>query len=164
MFADAATLLQHTNATRLLQLAVPADRAMVDESALRAAIAGDDLSGYSAADQATLVLVQGAIHEALADASGLIVNYGIPEDFSSGVVARLATTIALYYLQRLGGDSEAATRAYEGAIATLKSHSKGELNLVPVVADPPQVLTDGIEIVSGQSRYRDWPTEDDRWC
>ena len=153
-FASRADLLARSNARRLAQLAVPADCAMVPDDALRAAVAGGNLTGYSADDQASLTLALDAIDKALADADALIESYGIPADVHTTLLARLASTIALYYLQGAERMTEDVRNGYTDAIATLKAHARGELALVPVpeVPDPAAEPT-GAEISSNPSRY-----------
>ena len=87
-FASRSDLLARSNARRLAQLAVPADMDMVPDEALRAAIAGSDLSAFSQAEQAALALALEAIDKALADADALILSYGIPDTVQTTLLAR----------------------------------------------------------------------------
>ena len=163
-FATRTFMLNRVNAARLAQLACPADRDMVDDEAIRIAIAGGDLSGYSEADQTTISLALDAIDAALADADALIMTYGIPETVQTTLLARIASTIALYYLQGVGRMTDDVQKAYEGVIDTLKSHSKGVLSLIP--PDPALTVSDalaGAEISSGSSRYSGWNEDDGDW-
>ena len=154
-FASRADLLARSNANRLANLAVPADMGMVPNDALRTAIEGGDLSGFDAADQAALALALDAIDKALADADALLLSYGIPRTAQSTLLARLASTIALYYLQGAERMSDDVQKAYEAAIKTLQSHSLGNLNLLPAPADEPApAATDAAHIISGRSRYQ----------
>lgn len=160
-FASRADLLARSNARRLANLAVPADVGMVPDEALRAAIAGGDLTGYSAEEQAALELALEAIDKALADAEELILSYGIPATVQTTLMARLASTVALYYLQGAERMTDDVRKAYEGVIATLKAHSRGELDLVPAgPADP--VLSDDLAMIESQPRRYNtaWPHED----
>ncbi len=153
-FATRADLLARSNARRLAQLAVPADLAMVPDDALRAAIAGGDLDGYSEADQAALALALDAIDKALDDADALMRSYGIPASVHSTLLARLASTVALYYLQGAERMTEDMQKAYDAVLRTLGDHAKGKLNLLPAdAAEPPAPQTDAAFIVSGHSRY-----------
>lgn len=152
-FATRADLLARSNARRLGQLAVPADVLMPPVEALRAAIAGGDLSGYSAAEQEALVLALEAIDKALADADALLLSYGVPSQAQSTILARLSSTIALYYLQGAERMTEEVRRTYEGVIATLKSYARGEIDLVPASAPLPAPAEDEIIIESRPSRY-----------
>lgn len=155
-FATRADLLARSNARRLAQLAVPADRDMVPHDALRAVIAGASLADYTAQDQASLTLALDAIDKALADADALILSYGIPATALTTLLARLSSTIALYYLQNAERLDKAETSAYDAAIATLKSHARGDLNLIPAApALPGAPVPSGeeISIVSNRQRF-----------
>lgn len=152
-FATRADLLARSNARRLAQLAVPADRDMVPHDALRAVIAGAGLTEYTAQDQASLALALDAIDTALNDADALILSYGIPATVQTTLLARLASTIALYYLQNAEKLDKTETSAYEAAISTLKLHAEGKLNLVPALPTDPVPDGDVISISSNQQRY-----------
>ncbi|MBO9538761.1 phage protein Gp36 family protein [Herbaspirillum sp.] len=160
-FASRSDLLARSNAKRLGQLAVPADMDMVPDEALRVAISGGDVSQYSQEEQNALALALDAIDKALHDADALILSYGIPEAVQTTLLSRLASTVALYYLQGAERMTDDVKHAYESAIATLKSHSKGEVNLIPPAATDP-VLSDDLAIISSSSRrYRSAWSEDD---
>jgi phage gp36-like protein len=154
-FATRADLLARSNARRLGHLAVPADMPMPPDDALRVAIAGGDLTGYTADQQTSLAAALEAIDDALADADELIVSYGIPVASTSKLLTRLAAVIAMYYLAGTESGSEETRKAYEGAVGTLKAHARGELNLVPFVPDPaaPAPTEDIAVIESAPSRY-----------
>lgn len=141
-FASRSDLLARSSARRLAQLAVPTDVKMVlPEDALRAGIAGGDLSALSVDAQRALELGLETIDQALSDAHGLMLGYGIPDTASSPVLSRLCATIALYYLQGSERMPEDMQRLYDAAIGTLKSHARGDVNLLPVVPLPEdQVL------------------------
>lgn len=163
-FASRADLLARSNARRLAQLAVPADVDMVPDDALRVAIVGADLGAFSQAVQAALALALEAIDKALADADALILSYGIPDTVQNTLLSRLASTVALYYLQGAERMTDDVRRAYEGAVNTLKSHSRGELNLVPAAPADPAPSGDAAVIESQPGRYTgtighswDWP-------
>src|SRR3989338_8958947 len=112
MFATRSDLLARSNARRLAQLAVPADVVMPPEDALRIAIDGGSLDGYTQAEQSALTLALDAIDKALADANELIVGYGIPATAQSPLIARLCSTIALYYLQGAERMTDDVNKAY----------------------------------------------------
>lgn len=153
-FATRADLLARSNALRLAKLAVPADVDMVPDDALRAAIAGEDLSRFSDADRASLDLALEAIDKALNDADALLLSYGIPRNVQTTLLARLASTVALYYLQGTERMSEDVQKAYEAVLKNLNDHSRGTLNLLPQdeSQEPvPQAVT--AFIVSERSRY-----------
>lgn len=157
-FATRADLLARSNARRLAQLAVPADVDMVPDAALRAAIAGDDLSVFSPDQQAALTLAMAAIDQALGDADALILTYGIPESVQTTLLARLASTVALYYLQGAERMTEDVRQAYNGVIDTLKAHSRGDLDLVPAEPGDPVLSEDVATIESAPRRYgAAWP-------
>jgi phage gp36-like protein len=153
-FATRTDLLARSNARRLAQLAVPADVAMPPEAALRVAIAGGDLTPFTPAEQASLTLALDAIDKALGDANELIVSYGIPATAASPLIARLCSTVALYYLQGAERMTDDVSKAYEASIGTLKAHAKGEISLLPVAATLPPEVDDPVQIVSEVRRYR----------
>ena len=154
-FASRADLLARSNANRLIQLAVPADVDMVPDDALRVAIAGGDLSGFSDAEQTALALALDAIDKALSDADELLLSYGIPATAKNNLLARLASIVALYYLQGTERPRKEVSDAYDGAISILKSHARGELNLVPTTPTETPPTDDAIVIESRRRRYSD---------
>lgn len=162
-FASRSDLLARSNARRLAQLAVPADVDMVPDDALRAAIAESSLDAFGPAVQAALALALEAIDKALADADALILSYGIPETVQTTLLSRLASTVALYYLQGAERMTDDVRRAYEGAVSTLKSHSRGELNLVPAAPTDPVPSGDMAVIESQPGRYAGTISNDWDW-
>jgi len=152
-FALRSDLLARSNTRRLAQLAVPADVLMPPEAALRTAIEGGDLSALTSIELVSLNLALQAIDNALVDASELIVGYGIPDTVQSALLARLASTIALYYLQGAERMTEDVRHAYEGSVATLKAHSRGDINLVPLSAAATILPEDQVLLVSDVRRY-----------
>ncbi len=152
-FASRSDLLARSNARRLAQLAVPADVDMVPDEALRAAIAGSNLGGFTPAEQAALALAMVAIDEALADADALLLSYGIPATVQTSLLARLASTVALYYLQGAERMTDDVRKAYDGVIDTLKAHSRGDLDLIPAAPTDPVPSDDAAIIGSRPSRY-----------
>lgn len=153
-FATRSDLLKRANARRLAQLAVPSDRAMIDDDSLRIAIDEGNLTSYSTDDQASIALALDAIDNALADADALILSYGIPATVQTTLLARLASTIALYYLQGLERMTDSVQKAYDGAVDMLKNHARGLISLIPF--EPPVTIEDswaGAEIESEPSRY-----------
>lgn len=158
-FASRSDLLARSNARRLAQLAVPADVDMVPDEALRAAVAGG-VYGGTPAEQAALALALEAIDKALADADALILSYGIPATVQSSLLARLASTVALYYLQGAERMTDDVRKAYEGVIDTLKAHSRGDLDLAPAAITDPVFGDDLAMIESRPRRYGSaWPDE-----
>lgn len=162
-FATRSDLLARSNARRLAQLAVPADRDMVPHDALRVVIAGGGLGGYTVADQESLTLALDAIDKALNDADALILTFGIPATVQTTLLARLSSTIALYYLQDAEKLDKTETAAYDAAIATLKSHARGELNLIPALPTDPVIECDVISISSNAQRYVGNNPDDSFW-
>lgn len=152
-FATRADLLARSNARRLAQLAVPADVDMVPDDALRVAVAGGDLTGYTQAQQSALTLALEAIDKALADADALVLSYGIPAAVQTTLLARLTSTIALYYLQGAERMTKDVQDAYDSTINTLKAHSRGELSLVPAVPTVPPLSEDQVLMQSSPRRY-----------
>lgn len=162
-FASRADLLARSNARRLANLAVPADMDMVPDEALRAAIAGSDLGIFTPADQAALALALEAIDKALADADALILSYGIPNTIQTTLLARLASTVALYYLQGAERMTDDVRKAYDGVIDTLKAHSRGDLDLVPAAPTDPAPSGDLVIISSRPGRYGVADIDDEVW-
>lgn len=162
MFASRADLLSRCNARRLAQLAIPADKAipMADE-ALRVAIDGGDLSGYSAADQSALMLGLDTIDKALADAHAFIVSYGIPETVQTTLLARLTSTVAWYYLQGDERMTDEVLKAYNGVVDTLKSHARGDLSLLPPDSATASLPEDMVQLDSSPRRYGSASSGDD---
>lgn len=155
-FASRSDLLARSNARRLAQLAVPADVGMVPDDALRAAIAGGDLTAFTPAEQDAIALALEAIDKGLADADALLLSYGIPATVQTTLLARLASTVALYYLQGAERLTKDDALAYDGCIATLKAHARGELNLVPsspLAPGEPVPGDDAAIIESRRQRY-----------
>ncbi|CBJ40053.1 putative Gp36-like prophage protein (Mu-like prophage FluMu) (plasmid) [Ralstonia solanacearum CMR15] len=150
-FASRSDLLARSNARRLAQLAVPADMDMVPDEALRVAIAGGELDGFTPREQEALVLALDAIDHALADADALLLSYSIPEAVRSTLLGRLASTVALYYLQGAERMTDDVRRAYEGVLDTLKAHARGDINLVPAAPDDP-MPSDDLAIIESQPR------------
>jgi phage gp36-like protein len=154
-FASRSDLLARSNARRLAQLAVPADMPMVADELLRVVIEGGDTSGFTPEEQTALARAMDAIDKALADADALLVSYGIPPTVQTTLLARLASTVALYYLQGAERMTPEVQEAYDRVIAMLKSYAKGEMpDLVPPdpEAEPP---SDDLAIIgSAPRRYR----------
>jgi phage gp36-like protein len=160
-FATRTDLLARSNARRLAQLSVPTDMDMVPDEALRVAIAGGDVSGYSTAEQLALAESLATIDKALGDADALILSYGIPSTVQTTLLARLASVIALYYLQGAERLDKQDAIAYDGAINTLKSHARGDMNLIPAAPTDPVPSSDLAFIESKPGRYGrySWPDE-----
>lgn len=152
-FATRADLLARSNARRLAQLAVPADVEMVPDDAMRVAIAGGSVAGYTAAQQAALTLALDAIDKALADADALMISYSVPATVQTTLLARLASTIALYYLQGAERMTDDVSKAYESTVATLKAHARGEVRLVPEVPAVPPLAEEPVLFNSSPRRY-----------
>ncbi|MCQ8103249.1 DUF1320 family protein [Methylomonas sp. SURF-2] len=162
-FATRADLLARTNARRLAQLAVPADMAMPPEAALRVAIDGGSLAGYSPAEQIALAGALDAIDEALADADALLLSYGLPETLQTPLVARLSSTVALYYLQGAERMTDDVAKAYQGVLDTLKAHATGLLSLIPPEPDAPELSEDLVLFESSSRRYGGMSTVIEDW-
>ena len=153
-FATRADLLARSNAKRLFNLAVPADMEMPADELMRAALVGGVTSMTEDEDYIeTLTLALDAIDKALADADALIVSYGIPATAQNSLLARLASTIALYYLQGAERMTDEIRKAYEGCVDTLKSHAQGKLDLVPEFLSEEPASSTGALIESGPARY-----------
>ncbi|WP_445368816.1 phage protein Gp36 family protein [Methylomonas sp. BW4-1] len=165
-FATRADLLARSNARRLAQLAVPADKAMPPEAALRVAIGGGDLTGYTADEQVALALALDAIDTALTDADALLLSYGLPDTLQTTLVARLSSTVALYYLQGAERMTDDVAKAYQGVVDTLKAHADGRLNLIPPeppLPGDPVVSEDLVQFESSARRYGSSSTVIEDW-
>jgi len=158
-FATRADLLARSNARTLAQLAVPTDVGMVPVDALRTAIGGGDLTGFTEGDQAAIGLALNVIDAALADADALLVSYGVPGTVQNTLLARLASTVALYYLY--GAEmTDDVLKAYQGVIDVLKAYARGDVDLVQG-EEEGATPTDSATITSGVSRYGRRPTDED---
>jgi phage gp36-like protein len=159
MFATRSDLLARSNARRLAQLAVPADVVMVPDDALRIAIAGGDLSAFTAADQAALTLALAAIDTVLADADAMLLSHGIPAAPSTtpaalSQLARMSSTVALYYLQGSEQMTDTVKTGYDDVAGKLMAHSQGKINLVPPATPPIIPLSeDQVLFASAPRRY-----------
>ena len=151
MFATPADVLARTNPRRLAQLAIPADNEMPPTEALRVAINGGDLTVYTTAQQTALSLGIAAINGALSDANQLMLGYGVPATAASTLIARLCTTVALYYLQGTEKVTEDVLRAYHSAVDTLKAFKRGDIELVPTAAT---AVLPGVDLVLMSSQRR----------
>jgi phage gp36-like protein len=153
MFATRADLLARSNAMRLAQLAVPADHEFpCSGKALRELIEGADIATFPAEEQAALVSALDAIDKALSDADELLISYGIPPEIQTKILARLASTVALYYLQGSENMTETVEKAYREVLRLLDRYQAGELpGLIPLDPDQPG----GAAIIeSAPRRYR----------
>lgn len=156
-FASRADLLARSNARRLAQLSVPADVDMPPDEALRVAVAGGDLAGYTQAQQDALALALDAIDKALADADALLLSHGIPAtpDTTAAALsqlARMSSTVALYYLQGAERMSDTVQHGYDDVTAKLKDHSRGLINLVPPSTPPLVALADDQVLMESSTR------------
>ena len=160
MFATRLDLLARGSANRIAQLAVPTDMQMQPLDAVRAVLQGVDVASYPADQRPALAGALDKVDKALADADALIFSYGIPADVLTSLLARLASTVALFYLAGNKATKE-ETEAYQAALATLKAHARGEINLIPAAPDAPALESDLAIITSNPSRYgRSAPLED----
>lgn len=152
-FATRADLLARSSARRLIQLAVPTDvKMVVADEALRTAIAGGDLSALTPTDVVSLNLALAEIDQALADATQLMVSYGLPETAANPLLARLCASIALYYLQGMARMTADVQAVFDAAVGTLKAHVRGELNLLPTLANAA-LPADQVLVASAPRRY-----------
>lgn len=130
-FATRADLVARANIHKIAQLATPADREMVPVDMLRIAIDGGDLSAWHQDDQDAIAIALDTLDKCLADADALLMSYGIPETVQSTLLARLASTVALYYLQQGEQMTDVVQAAYDGVIELLGKHAKGQIDLTP---------------------------------
>jgi phage gp36-like protein len=155
-FATRADLLARSNARRLMQLAVPADVAMPPDESLRVAIDGGALTGYTPDEQAALTLALDAIDKALGDADALLLSYGLPDTLQTTLVARLSSTVALYYLQGAERMTDDVEKAYKGVLDVLNNHATGKLSLIPPeppLPTDPVISDDLVQFESSARRY-----------
>lgn len=160
-FATRADLLARTNARRLAQLAVPADAAMPPDEALRVVIAGGRLNQFTQVDQDSITLALETIDRVLADADAVIVSYGIPATLQTPLLARMSSTIALYYLQGTERMTDEVQSAYKSVIDMLNKHTQGMINLIPADPATPAIVGDVITITSNSTRYGSNAPEED---
>jgi phage gp36-like protein len=155
-FATRSDLLARANARRLAQLAVPADHPMpVSETALRSVIGGASLGSFPEDERASLVLALAAIDAALSDAGALLLSYGISPEVRTTLLARLASTVALYYLQGAERMTGEIKDAYEAVLKLLDLYRKGVVDLVPDIPGEAGGGLGGLaEIGSAPERYR----------
>lgn len=152
-FATRADLLKLVNVHRLGQLAVPTDMSMPDDEILRVALDGGDLGEFTEFDQDLIDLALANIDQALADASELIVSYGIPANGVSTLITRYAAQVAVYLLASSQDSvTEQLLAAYNNVIKQLQMHARGEINLLPDNSAPP-IADDVITITSAPNRY-----------
>ncbi len=152
-FATRADLLARGSANRIAQLASPTDKQMLPLDAVRAVLGGDNPLAYPPEQQPVLVLMLDTVDKALADADALILSYGIPETVQTTLLARMASTIALYYLQGAERMTDGVQKAYEAQVAMLKAHAKGDIALVPATPTDPVLSNDLAVIESSARRY-----------
>ena len=152
-FASRKDLVARSNIRRIAQLAAPADMDMVPVDMLRVAIDGGDLTVYEEADQAAIALALDTIDKCLSDAEELLISYGIPETVQTTLLARLASTVALYYLQQGEQMTDDLQSAYDGVIDTLSKHAKGIIDLTPVSDDGTDDRDGLVVLDSNKSRY-----------
>lgn len=165
-FATRADLLARSNARRLFQLAVPADVAMPPDAALRIAIDGGSLAGYSVDEQAAIALALDAIDKALGDADQVLISAGVPDGTQTSLLARMASTIALFYLQGAERMTAEVQKAYDGVMDMLKMFKRGELDLVPApppLPTDPVISDDLVQLESSSRRYGTTSTVVDDW-
>lgn len=80
----------------LHSLLYPADKEM-PAITLRAATTAK-ICRVPEVDQKTIILALDTIDKCLSDADALLISYGIPADVQSSLLARLSSTVAVYYL------------------------------------------------------------------
>lgn len=152
-FATRADLLARSSANRVAQLACPTDMAMPPVPAVRAVLEGATVATYPLEQRRPLEEAVTAVDQALADAEALILSYGIPDTVQTTLLARLASTVAMYYLAGSKATTE-ETKTYEGVLVTLQAHAKGTLNLIPAAPTDPVPVTDDLAYIeSGPRRY-----------
>lgn len=162
-FASRTDLVARANIRRIAQLAAPADMDMVPVDMLRIAIDGGDLSGYPSEDQNAITIALDTIDKCLSDADALLMTYDIPETAQSTLLARLASTVALYYLQQGEQMTDAVQAAYDGVIDLLDKHAKGQIDLTPVAEDGTDDREGLVVLDSRKPRYG-YRRKDDQSC
>lgn len=152
MFATVTDVLARTNAVRLCQLCVPADFAMPSVDNFRLFLEDGDTSAIDADELVVLASAATAINDALSDATALMVSYGLPENAESSLLARMCSTIALYYLQSAECMTDELQKMYDGVIKMLHQHAAGAVRLLPTLPLPNDDST-CVVIESAPSRY-----------
>ncbi len=154
MLATRQDLLKRANVDVLLQLAVPTDFEMIFQpEMLRAAINGGVLTGYTADEQSACAAALVVIDQALADADELVRGFGITAATASPLLARMTSTIALYYLYGLHSIPESVEAAYQAALKTLKGFANGDITIGVAPTDAAGTSPDVVLFASPTRRY-----------
>lgn len=137
------------------EIAQRADRKIprrVGGDLLVAAVAGADLSAWSADEQAAAAEALAVIGRALADADATIdgylaARYPVPFAAAPAIVGRLACDMARYYLYD-DQATETVQKRYDAALAYFRDVSAGKVSLGPQT-ETPAASAGSVEMQSG---------------
>jgi len=155
MYATAADMLERFTAMELAQLADDPDTALVDGPLLKATVAGSDLSGWTAEEQAAAVAAVAVIDARLQDASDVVdgylqSRYALPLATVPKVLEHYACDIARHLLYR-GNAPDHVSERQAGVMKALERINSGAVNLGLATNDLPAVQAGG-PVVSSPGR------------
>lgn len=133
MYASAAQLLARYNAEEIAQRADASVPSLVDGELLSKAAAGEDLSAYSAEEQAAAAAALAKVNRALQDAEQTINTYlggryQLPLSNAPEVLERIACQIARFVLYDDSATDQVKT-LYQDSIKFLESVAAGRVQL-----------------------------------
>lgn len=156
-YATATELLDRFDAEEVAQRTDRSTPRLVTAELLRAAAAGGDLSGYTAAEQAAAVAALSLINSALVDADNtvdgyLAVRYAVPLASPPAVVRRLACDLARYFLYD-DQATETIQKRHDAAERFFREVGAGKLSLGVDMGAAAQPAGGTVEITSGGSVF-----------
>ena len=137
MYATPSQMLARLHAVELAQLADRSDGALVSADLLRAAVAGEDLSAFTEAEQAAAEAALDVLAQALADAAAEIdahlqARYTLPLAEVPRVLVAVNIDLARYQLQmeqQAGQVTESVQKKYDARLKFLRAVNSGEVQL-----------------------------------
>lgn len=156
-YATACELLDRFDAEEIAQRTDRGTPRLVTAELLRAAAAGDDLSSWSADEQAAAVAALSLINGALADADNTIdgylaVRYAVPLASPPAMVKRQACDLARYFLYD-DQATETVQKRYEAAERFFREVGAGKLSLGVDMGAAAQPAGGTVEIQSAGSVF-----------
>lgn len=153
MYASAVQLLARYSADEIAQRADASVPPVVYGELLSKAAAGDDLSGYSADEQAAAAAALAKVNRVLQDAEQTINGYlagryQLPLSNAPEVLERIASQLARYFLYD-DMATEQITTLYKDSIKFLDSVSNGKVQLGPTDQGANAQPSAGAEMVNG---------------
>lgn len=152
-YITSTELLLRFDAEEIAQVAERGLPRRVTAELLTAAVAGTDLSGWSAADVEAVGKALAVIAQAIEDAQSAIDGYlsgryGTPMATPPAVVKRLACDVARYYLYD-DHATETVQKRYDAAIAFFRDVAAGKVTLGPE-ANATRPAGGSVHMVSGE--------------